>query len=105
MRIVFDQAERVLMDACKRMEQGTLDPVTMLEIKVMACDAVRKIANLSLKVCGGHAYSARTPLERYIRDSMAGTVMGPKPEILEGADWQALARCPGHTLIAPSCKR
>jgi alkylation response protein AidB-like acyl-CoA dehydrogenase len=83
MRIICDQAEKALNDVVNQMEEGELDMVTTLEIKVMACEAALKLADLCLKVCGGHAYSSRSPLERYIRDSKAGTVMGPTPEILK----------------------
>jgi alkylation response protein AidB-like acyl-CoA dehydrogenase len=83
MRILCDTAEKALEHSIKQMVEGTLDIVSTLEIKVLACETALKVAELSLKVCGGHAYSARSPLERYIRDSKAGTVMGPTPEILK----------------------
>lgn len=83
MKIECDRAERSLEHMAYQMENGKLDSITMLEIKIIACEAVQKVADLCLKVCGGHAYSDRTPLERYIRDSKAGTVLGPTPEVLK----------------------
>jgi alkylation response protein AidB-like acyl-CoA dehydrogenase len=83
MKIECDRAERSLEHMICQMEKGKLDMITLLEIKIIACEAVLKLAHLCLKVCGGHAYSAHSPPERYIRDSKAGTVLGPTPELLK----------------------
>jgi alkylation response protein AidB-like acyl-CoA dehydrogenase len=83
MKIECDRAERSLEYMACQMEKGKLDMIALLEIKIIACEAVLKLANLCLNVCGGHAYSAHSPLERYIRDSKAGTVLGPTPELLK----------------------
>lgn len=82
-KVLCDQAETALNVFVQRMEKREVDMVSTLEVKVMACQTVLQVAELGLKVCGGHAYSANTPIERYIRDSMAGTVMGPTPDVLK----------------------
>ncbi|WP_107947206.1 acyl-CoA dehydrogenase family protein [Lysinibacillus parviboronicapiens] len=83
MKVLCDQAETALNAFVQRMENKEIDMVSTLEVKVMACQMVLSVAEIGLKVCGGHAYSANTPIERYIRDSMAGTVMGPTPDVLK----------------------
>ncbi len=83
MKVLCDQAETALNAFVQRMENKEIDMVSTLEVKVMACQTVLRVAEIGLKVCGGHAYSANTPIERYIRDSMAGTVMGPTPDVLK----------------------
>lgn len=83
MKVLCDQAETALNAFVQRMEKKEIDMVSTLEVKVMACQMVLSVAEIGLKVCGGHAYSANTPIERYIRDSMAGTVMGPTPDVLK----------------------
>ncbi|MFD0588616.1 acyl-CoA dehydrogenase family protein [Paenibacillus sp. GCM10027627] len=83
MKVLYDQAEKSLQTVCRMMEQGSIDMVSTLEVKVMACEAVMRMAEYSLNVCGGFAYSSHSPLERLIRDSKAGTIMGPTPEVLK----------------------
>ncbi|WP_129726440.1 acyl-CoA dehydrogenase family protein [Ectobacillus funiculus] len=83
MKIICDQAEKALDTVVLKLELNQLDMVSTLEIKVMACQAAMQLADLGLKVCGGYAYSAHSPIERYIRDSKAGSVMGPTPEVLK----------------------
>ncbi|MGN4126418.1 acyl-CoA dehydrogenase family protein [Lysinibacillus sphaericus] len=83
MKVLCDQAETALNAFVQRMENKEVDMVSTLEVKVMACQTALRVAEIGLKVCGGHAYSANTPIERYIRDSMAGTVMGPTPDVLK----------------------
>ncbi|MDP5272827.1 acyl-CoA dehydrogenase family protein [Chengkuizengella axinellae] len=83
MRIECDRAEGALKDMVTKLESGDIDMVTILEIKVIACEAAGRVANLCLRVAGGHAYSSHLPLERYIRDSKAGTVLGPTPDVLK----------------------
>lgn len=83
MKILCDQAENSLNTITEKLERKEIDMVSTLEIKVMACQTVLKVADIGLKVCGGHAYSSHTPIERYIRDSKAGTVMGPTPDVLK----------------------
>ncbi|MBH5318819.1 acyl-CoA/acyl-ACP dehydrogenase [Paenibacillus sp. GSMTC-2017] len=83
MKVLYDQAEKSLQTVCRLMEEGSIDLVSTLEIKVMACETVIRMAEYSLNVCGGFAYSSHSPLERLIRDSKAGTIMGPTPEVLK----------------------
>lgn len=96
MRVSCEQAENSLLSTVQKFEAGTLDVVSTLQIKIIACETALRVAEMSLKVCGGHAYSAQSPLERFIRDSKAGTVMGPTPDVLKELIGKYLLDIPTH---------
>ena len=51
-------------------------------VKVVACTASSAVTNTALQICGGTGYSRKHPVERYYRDSRAGSLMGPADDIL-----------------------
>ena len=52
------------------------------QVKVAACRASSAVTNIALQVCGGTGYSRGHALERYYRDSRAGSLMGPADDVL-----------------------
>ncbi len=53
------------------------------EAKVIACEAAAEITSKALQVCGGTGYSRTQPLERYLRDARAGSIMGPNDDSIK----------------------
>ena len=48
-----------------------------------ACETAIKVTGTAMQVCGGIGFTTRLPVERYYRDSRAGSVMAPTTEILK----------------------
>lgn len=57
--------------------------LNVMQSKVTAAESVVKVTNLAMQVCGGQGYSRTMPVERYLRDARAGSVMGPTTEVLK----------------------
>ena len=68
--------------------------VALMEAKVSACDTGPKVTQLALEVCGGQAYTPSLPIERYLRDARAGSVMAPTNGVLKTWIGKALAGLP-----------
>jgi alkylation response protein AidB-like acyl-CoA dehydrogenase len=61
-------------------DEGTV--LHVLGVKAAANDAALTITDEAMRVCGGAAFSAHLPLERYFRDARAGHVMAPTADAL-----------------------
>jgi isovaleryl-CoA dehydrogenase len=71
-------------DAASGAVQGREGAIlNVMQSKVTASENVIKVTNLAMQVCGGQGYSRKMPVERYLRDARAGSVMGPTTEILK----------------------
>ena len=68
--------------------------VALMEAKVSACDTGPRVTQLALEVCGGQAYTPSLPIERYLRDARAGSVMAPTNGVLKTWIGKALAGLP-----------
>ena len=68
--------------------------VALMEAKVSACDTGPRVTQQALEVCGGQAYTPSLPIERYLRDARAGSVMAPTNGVLKTWIGKALAGLP-----------
>ncbi|GIM46558.1 acyl-CoA dehydrogenase [Collibacillus ludicampi] len=71
-------------NASKAAIEGQEDAVLrVMQAKVLASESAIKVTNLAMQVCGGQGYTQQLPVERYLRDARAGTVMAPTTEVLK----------------------
>jgi isovaleryl-CoA dehydrogenase len=71
-------------NAAKAAIEGQEDAVLrVMQAKVLASESAIKVTNLAMQVCGGQGYTQQLPVERYLRDARAGTVMAPTTEVLK----------------------
>jgi alkylation response protein AidB-like acyl-CoA dehydrogenase len=73
-------------------EEGAL--VAVMEAKVRATDTAIGVARRAMEVCGGEGYTRALPVERHMRDALAGTVMAPTNAVLRSWIGRALAGLP-----------
>lgn len=79
-----DAASTFIHDAAKKADDG--EETAMLHVmqsKLIACENVNLVTNTAMQVCGGKGYSKSLPVERYLRDSKASSIMAPTVEILK----------------------
>ncbi len=55
----------------------------VMQSKINASENAVKVTNLAMQVCGGQGYTRNMPVERYLRDARAGSVMAPTTEVLK----------------------
>lgn len=55
----------------------------VMQSKINASESAIQVTNLAMQVCGGKGYSRDMPVERYLRDARAGSVMAPTTEVLK----------------------
>lgn len=90
-----EAASTFVHDAAKKAVSG--DSTAMLHVmqsKLLACENVNLVTNKAMQVCGGKGYSKELPVERYLRDAKAGSVMAPTVEILKEWVGKTLAGIP-----------
>jgi isovaleryl-CoA dehydrogenase len=68
--------------------------VAIMEAKVRATETAATVARLAMGVCGGRAYSRELPVERHLRDALAGGVMAPTNPVLRSWIGKTLAGLP-----------
>jgi isovaleryl-CoA dehydrogenase len=68
--------------------------VRLMEAKISCTEASAAVALGALEVCGGQGYTAAMPIERHVRDSLAGAVMAPTNGVLRTWTGKALAGLP-----------
>jgi isovaleryl-CoA dehydrogenase len=66
----------------------------LMEAKVAATDAARRVTDGALEVCGGQGYGKGMAVERHLRDARAGAVMAPTNGVLRTWIGKALAGLP-----------
>lgn len=54
----------------------------VLGVKAAANDAALHITDVTMRVCGGAAFSRHLSIERFFRDARAGSVMAPTADVL-----------------------
>jgi alkylation response protein AidB-like acyl-CoA dehydrogenase len=95
MKLRLDQARSFVLDVARYVDRLSHKHGDMLEVidkpeflqavasvKIVATQASAAVCALALQVCGGIGFSRKHPIERYFRDSRAGSVMGPADDIL-----------------------
>jgi len=68
--------------------------VPIMEAKIAATEAAADVTRRALEVCGGQGYTAALPIERHLRDALAGAVMAPTNAVLKTWVGKALAGLP-----------
>lgn len=83
MKVALDASEAMLHRAARQWEEAAPElMITLLETKQFCCQSSVDITRKAMQACGGIAYSATLPLERHLRDAMAGPVMAPTNDML-----------------------
>ncbi|MCC6446159.1 MAG: acyl-CoA/acyl-ACP dehydrogenase [Armatimonadetes bacterium] len=76
-------------------DSGEADaPLRVMQSKVMAAETSAHVTQTALQVCGGQGYTRSLPVERYLRDARASSVMAPTTEILKTWIGKSLAGIP-----------
>ena len=65
-----------------------------MEAKIAATEAAADVSRRALEVCGGQGYTTALPVERHLRDALAGAVMAPTNAVLKTWVGKALAGLP-----------
>lgn len=79
-----ETASTFVRHAAKKVAHGEEDAMLhVMQSKIVACESANRVTDIALHVCGGQGYSRALPVERYMRDAKAGSVMGPTTDILK----------------------
>ncbi|WP_180994405.1 acyl-CoA dehydrogenase family protein [Bacillus sp. Marseille-P3661] len=79
-----ETASTFVHDAAKKADAGEETAMlSVMQAKIVACENANLVTNKAMQVCGGKGYSKALPVERYLRDARAGSVMAPTVEILK----------------------
>jgi isovaleryl-CoA dehydrogenase len=68
--------------------------VAIMEAKVASTEAAVTVTQKALEATGGQGYTPALPIERYLRDARAGSVMAPTNAVLRNWIGKALAGLP-----------
>lgn len=85
MKLAVDLCLNMLLDLGRSFDSESPEQdlgLKLMEAKVAACKMAKEVSGLAMQVCGGIAYSGAVPIERYLRDSYAGSVMAPSVDAL-----------------------
>jgi alkylation response protein AidB-like acyl-CoA dehydrogenase len=63
-------------------EEGQPPLIALMEAKLLSCKTASAVTSLAMQLCGGIAYSGALPVERHMRDALAGSVMAPTTDML-----------------------
>jgi isovaleryl-CoA dehydrogenase len=95
MDIAVRSARLLVRDAARLGEAGDDSAlVAIMEAKVAATETSADVARRALEVTGGQGYTPALPVERHLRDSLAGAVMAPTNAVLRTWIGKALAGLP-----------
>lgn len=84
MNIATEAARRLTIAAAAAGDSG--DPaalILIIESKIAATEAAMHVTEMAMQVTGGQGYTRRLPVERFWRDSHAGSVMAPTNDVLK----------------------
>jgi isovaleryl-CoA dehydrogenase len=87
-RLLVLEASRLADSA----DPGALVPI--MEAKIVATEAAATVATNALKATGGQGYTPSLPVERILRDALAGAVMAPTNAVLRNWVGKALTGLP-----------
>jgi alkylation response protein AidB-like acyl-CoA dehydrogenase len=83
MSVRTEQARALLGHTLDHMEHPSeVTPLYVLQTRLASIDAALEVTDLSMKACGGAAFSRHLPVERLFRDARAGWVMAPTADHL-----------------------
>ena len=85
MKVSVDSSLAYLRKCAADFEKRQSDPaflVELMEAKLIACKTAKDVTLAAMQNCGGIAYSSALPIERYMRDALAGSVMAPSHDAL-----------------------
>lgn len=83
MKVKLDSSRAMLERAAEARDAGAADAaLQLMEAKFKATETANEIAKEAMHVCGGIAYTGSLPIERHMRDALAGTVMAPTSDML-----------------------
>lgn len=95
MRIIADPARILLDDTIGAIESGRPDTqLRVLEVKVVASEAVLAVTDAAMRVCGGSAFRKEVGVERNFRDARAAAVMAPTTDALHDFIGKAVCGLP-----------
>jgi alkylation response protein AidB-like acyl-CoA dehydrogenase len=78
-----DMAAAFVADSVAAVEQGRPDAMLrVLQSKAAAGETATEVLDTAMRVCGGAAFRKDVGVERYFRDTRAGTVMAPTTDVL-----------------------
>ena len=68
--------------------------VAIMEAKIASTEAAIAVTQKALEATGGQGYTSALPVERFLRDARAGSVMAPTNAVLRSWIGKALAGLP-----------
>src|SRR5579883_510114 len=84
MRTATQAARLLVREAARAADAGEAGALPLvMQAKVAATEAAQAVTAQAMQVGGGIAFSRQLPLERYLRDARAGSVMAPTNEVLK----------------------
>ncbi|MBV5320668.1 MAG: acyl-CoA/acyl-ACP dehydrogenase [Sulfuricurvum sp.] len=76
-------SKALTLNAAQAALEGRSDALALIiSARLEASTNAVDVCSRAMKVGGGHAYSKRLPLERYLRDAYAAAVMAPSTDVL-----------------------
>ena len=95
MDVQLRSARLLVADAARLGDAGDDQAlVAIMGAKVAATEAAAEVARRALELCGGQGYTSALPVERHLRDALAGAVMAPTNAVLKTWIGKALAGLP-----------
>jgi alkylation response protein AidB-like acyl-CoA dehydrogenase len=95
MQIETDGLAARLADFCNHLETpGEATMLRVLQSKAAAAETAIAVTQMSMKTCGGAAFSKQVDVERYFRDAQASAVMAPTTDVLREFIGKALLGIP-----------
>ncbi len=95
MDVAVRQARLLVQEAARLGEVGDESAlVAIMEAKVAATEAAIAVTQNALEATGGQGYTPALPIERFLRDARAGSVMAPTNAVLRNWIGKALAGLP-----------
>jgi isovaleryl-CoA dehydrogenase len=95
MDLAVRQARLLVQEAARLGDAGDASAlVAIMEAKVAATEAAIDVTQNALEATGGQGYTPALPIERFLRDARAGSVMAPTNAVLRNWIGKALAGLP-----------
>jgi isovaleryl-CoA dehydrogenase len=95
MDLAVRQARLLVQEAARLGDAGDASAlVAIMEAKVAATEAAAAVTQNALEATGGQGYTSALPIERFLRDARAGSVMAPTNAVLRNWIGKALAGLP-----------
>lgn len=85
MKVSLDSCLKYLQYAADAFDETPANPellIILFEAKLLATKTAREVCLTAAQLGGGIAYSGAMPIERHLRDAMAGSIMAPTSDVL-----------------------